>query len=234
MTIISRRYLFATAAIAATGTSSCGIFKNPRVQKFVENIVEEIAASVGADFVLDLAKYAEDRLSEWKNYIESKVTEWVGENYISDCDPSKMWTDDPDNPTIIVKEFYGPSSSCEASSDDSCCAIFFSGASDTVLLPTWALATLYKFVIEQCKDKEGADLNRIKQLLKETLRPTSSHAEQHGTPSNAVETVYWETQYGQVEMAKIEKGDHTYEGMIKVDGYPDGSDPSTVYRTDIS
>lgn len=232
MTVISRRYLFAVAAVAATGTSSCAIFKNPRVQKFIKNVVEEIAASVGADFILDFGKYVEDHLSEWKSYIESKVTEWVGEDAISDCDPSKMWTDDPDNPTIIVKEFYGPSSSCETDSD-SCCAIFFSGASDAILLPTWALVTLYNFVIEQCKDKEGADLNRIKQLLKETLRPTSSHVEQHETPSNTVDTLYWETRYGQVEMAKIEKDDHTYEGMVKVDGYPDGSNPSTVYRTDI-
>ena len=106
MTVISRRYLFAVAAVAATGTSSCAIFKNPRVQKFIKNVVEEIAASVGADFVLDFGKYVEDHLSEWKSYIESKVTEWVGEDAISDCDPSKTWTDDPDNPTIIVKEFY--------------------------------------------------------------------------------------------------------------------------------
>ena len=45
MTVISRRYLFTVAAVAATGTSSCGIFKNPRVQKFIKNVVEEIAGS---------------------------------------------------------------------------------------------------------------------------------------------------------------------------------------------
>jgi lipoprotein len=234
MTVISRRYLFAVTAVAATGTSSCGIFKNPRVQKFIKNAIEEIAATVGADFVLDLGEYVKDHLGEWKSYIESKVNEWVGEDAISDCDPSKMWTDDPDNPTIIVKEVYGPSSSCEANSDDSYCAIFFSGASDAILLPTWSLITLHDFVIEQCEDEEGADLNRIKQLLKKTLCPTSSHTEQYETPGNTVETVSWRTQDGQVEMAKIEKDDHTYEGMIKVDGYPDESNSWTVRRYSIS
>ena len=155
MTAISRRYFVAAAAaIAATSTGSCGILKNPHVQSFIA----EVAKTVGAEVILDLGKYAADHLGEWKSYIESKVNEWVGESVISNCDSPNMWTDDPENQTIIVREFYGPSPSCETGYSNSYCAIFFGGASDVIMLPTWAWMTLRVFAIEQCSDKEGSAL----------------------------------------------------------------------------
>lgn len=248
MTVISRRYLFAVATVSAVAsTSSCATIKNLAKNigssPAVKELIGEVAKEVGADLVLKGIKYAANHLSEWRNYIDSKVEEWVSDGRITDCDDDdedkdegvSMWTDNPDSPTIIVKELHGSHSFCEANSSNSCCAIFFNGASDAFLLPTWAWMTLREFAKKQYSDKEGADLKRRQAFLRLALRPSSSHVERHETLGKVVaDTVCWKTIVGQVDMAKIEKSDHTYKGAIKVSGYPDEKGPSAVDEIDLS
>lgn len=239
MTAVSRRCLLVVAAASTVAsTSSCAkiknLAKNIGSNPTVQELIGEIAKEVGANVVLKIAKYTASHLDEWRNNIESKVKEWASGGSVSSCDDDHMWTDNPDSPTIIVRELRGSPSSCEANSSNSYCAIFFDAASDVVLLPMWAWMTLREFTKEQYSDKEGADLKRTQALLRMAIRPTSSRTDQHETPGNAVATVSWKTKEGQVDIARIEKDDHTYKGVIKVFGYPDENGLPTVVEMDLS
>ena len=80
MTVISRRYLFAVATVSAVAsTSSCATIKNLAKNigssPAVKELIGEVAKEVGADLVLKGIKYAANHLSEWRNYIDSKVEE---------------------------------------------------------------------------------------------------------------------------------------------------------------
>ena len=191
---------------------------------------------------MDVSEKFEGVLADWGDGISLKWNEWANGEEISHCGYSEVWVDNSATPTIVVMGFssYIDASveACKASSIkadplNDYCAVFFDTANDAILLPSWAWQTLLMFADEQRSDKEGADLERIKQFLKISLSPISSHTEEHETWANAVATVSWQTNYGPVDIGRIEKDDHNYEGIIKVSGFPDGSKKPTVFKSDL-
>jgi lipoprotein len=244
---VSRRALLATVGVSAVaGGSSCAAIRNFAGKSLsnpaVRDFITQVAATLGAEIVMTVGEKFEGVLADWSDGILSKWNEWSNEGEIADCRYGKVRIDNSATPTIVVVGFFSyvdaSTEACKASSIkadpmNDYCAVFFDTANDAILLPAWAWQTLLMFADEQCSDKEGADLERIKQFLKISLSPISSHTEEHETWANAVATVSWQTSYGPVDIGRIEKDDHGYEGIIKVSGFPDGSKKPTVFKGDL-
>lgn len=244
---VSRRALLAAVgASTVAGSSSCAAIRNFAGKSLsnpaVRDFIAQVAAKIGAEIVMDVGEKFEGVLADWRDGISSKWNEWSNEGKIGDCRYHEVRVDNSNTPTIVVVGFLShdraPTEACKESSIETdpmndYCAVFFDTANDAILLPAWAWQTLLMFADEQCSDKEGADLERIKQFLKISLSPISSHTEEHETWANAVATVSWQTSYGPVDIGRIEKDDHGYEGTIKVSGFPDGSKKPTVFKGDL-
>lgn len=239
MNFITRRSLFAAIGVTiAAGSSSCSTASmNPLVKDFLV----QVASTIGAEVVLGVSEKLEGPFQDWASGISSKWDEWYNGGEVAMCRAHEVVVDNADRPTIVVVDFapvYVPDDACKGYSDPTyplnrSCAVFFDTANDAVLLPGWAWQTLLMFVEQQKTDKEGAILKQTEQLLKLSLRPTSSHTEEHETWANAVSTVSWQTGLGPVDIGRIEKDDHTYKGVIKVSGFPDEEGSPIVFEKDI-
>lgn len=247
MSSVSRRALLAVVGVSAVaGGSSCAAIRNFAEKSLsnpaVRDFLTQVAATLGAEIIMDVGEKFEGVLADWRDGISLKWNEWANGEEIAHCRYSEVWVDNSATPTIVVVGFFSyvdasveacKASSIKADPLNDYCAVFFDTANDAILLPSWAWQTLLMFADEQRSDKEGADLERIKQFLKISLSPISSHTEEHETWANAVATVSWQTNYGPVDIGRIEKDDHSYEGIIKVSGFPDGSKKPTVFKSDL-
>lgn len=243
MNSVTRRTLFAAAGVAVVATSSSSCSKaSVASSPLVKNFLVEVASAIGAEIVLSVAEKFEGILSDWASGIHSKWVEWKNNGEVANCRAHKVVVDNVDNPTLVVVNLhpvYIVDNACGGRYSDpmyplnECCAVFFDTAKDAILLPGWAWQTLLMFVEQQKTDKEGAILKQTEQLLRVSLRPTSSRTEEHQTWANAVSTVSWQTGVGPVDIGRIEKEDHTYKGVIKVTGFPDKSGSPIVFEKDI-
>lgn len=110
------------------------------------------------------------------------------------------------------------------------CGVVINKGQDGILLPAWAWQTMLMFRSDITKGKSAEEKNRLDALLRVALAPVSSRTDSHTSWANAVASVSYLTHMGPVDIAKVEQADHSFNGLIKVSGFPDKTNQGTVWE----
>jgi len=237
---LDRRSLLRSAAIAASIplVAGCGaaaaVLKNPATQTWLATL----AATLGANIVTDLAKEGPDEATKawltgfWELYAHwfpdrgDNGCAYTSECYRADATPAFLLI-------ALVAAATPDAAACENAQSDPLndpCGVVINEGKDGILLPAWAWQTLVTFANDQTGSKRDAELEQTKALLSVTLAPTSSKVQSDQSWARAVEYVSYMTHVGPVDLAKVERPDHSFTGMIKVSGFPDKVGAATVWE----
>lgn len=238
--LFSRRSaLQATAAAICiapltTGCQAAGsALSNPAVQSWLVGL----ASTLGATVITDLFKEGPDKtLKEWSTGFWEVYDRLMPDRTESRCVYTKGYRSEGVPAFLLVALVAAATSGvsdCERQPSDPMndpCAVVINKGKDCFLLPAWAWQTLVTFGEDQVSGKHDAELQQMKALLAVALAPTSSKVESRQSWAKAVAYVSYMTHLGPVDLAKVEKPDHSFSGMIKVSGFPDKQGFATVWE----
>ena len=237
---INRRSLLLAAGIASVlpVTTGCQAVAVAAANPAVQGWLVALGANLGATIVTDLSKKGPDKtFSEWTTGFWSLYQKWFPDRGQNGCAGTRQAYLATGTPTFILVRTVAQQTSnletCRNAPYDPLndgCAVVINKGMDGFHLPAWAWHTLAMFCSDMVKDKSGADLERIKALLRVSLAPISSQVARSTSWAQAVAYISYVTHVGPVDIAKIEKSDHSFNGMIKVGGFPDESRRGTVWE----
>jgi len=234
----SRRALLLGSAGAACvpllgGCQAIGVaLANPAVQGWLSALSANLGAQVLTDFS---TKGIDATVNEWSTGFWELYHLWFPEAGDNGCVSAYAYRSEA-NPTFLLAATYSQSlagTRCNEAEGDPLndgCGVVIDTGQDGFHMPSWAWQTLAMFCSESLRWKTGKDLNRQKALLRVALAPVSSHADSQVSWTGAVAYLSYQTHMGPVDIAKIEKPDHSFKGMIKVSGFPDKVDEGTVWE----
>lgn len=238
---LRRRVVLQAAAAAglaplASGCQAAGAaLSNPAVQSWLVGL----ASTLGATIITDLAKQGADKtIKDWSTGFWEAYHRLMPDRTQpgQECAYATGYRSEGTPAFLLIALVAAATSSrseCQASKSDPLndpCAVIINKGKDSFLLPAWAWQTLVTFAQDQTSSKRDADLQQMKALLSVALGPTSSKVESNRSWANAVAYVSYMTHLGPVDLAKVEKPDHSFTGLIKVSGFPDKQGFATVWE----
>lgn len=235
--LVTRRSLLcgAFAFASAPGLTACQAapaLLNPAVSTWFATLT----ATVGANLVTDISKDGvEPALAEWSTGFTGFTRRWFPSSESTCGWLSSAYRNEAASPPFLLVALSAQAMaggvSCEDARADplnDLCGVVINKGSDGLLIPAWAWQTLVMFASDMTVDLKNAELERIKTLLQVALAPTSSHSESNASWAGAVEYLSYTSLVGPVDLAKVEKPDHRFYGVIKASGFPDALGVATV------
>lgn len=235
---VSRRTLLAgvPATILLPGVAGCqavpaaAVALNPAAPGWLAMV----AAALAATIVTDLSKEGLDATAEeWLTGYRELQSKWFedGQRFCAEHSTAQR----SESPSFLLLAL----GAAAIGADDICpdmdpltdrCVVLINKGADGLLLPSWAWQTLVMFSDDMITDLEDAELERMKALLSVALAPTSSQVEANQSWAEAVSYVSYMTHVGPVDIAKVERTDHTFAGLIKIAGFPDAVGEGSVWE----
>lgn len=228
MRTVDRRTVLAMGGIAgASALSGCGPFgafvANPATSSFVQQLGIAIAATGTVDVA---AMLAEEPASALATRIREVIPEWLGETAWSRW-PEGYRTEEGD----VVLVGFVPLTSEEWKSSgqywrDAEVAVMLdkNGVIEGVRLPSWAWQGLVMFNDWYVGERPSEQQAEARALANYALRPGSTRSDSGESPTGLVAWAGYQNVTGShIDIAKLEREDHTYSVWIKISGLPDST-----------
>lgn len=173
-------------------------------------------------------------VDEWSTGFWSLYEKWFpdrqGELACAALPSARLSNGEP--PFICVKTPGDFTGACETAPSDPMSdgmAMVVNKGVDGVHLPAWAWQTMAMFCEGITRGKSREDRARLIALLTLSLAPVSSETHQDTSWAHAVAYVPYMSHLGPVDIAKVENPNHSFDGLIKVSGFPDKDNLPTVW-----